>query len=471
MSKYKTSYGKFAVNRKNKYASDCGAGKEGSGGFQPGNTCGGTGKGDGAEDPKKKKPKKSDTGSGKGGMSQEAIDAYKDISHADIDNMLEEKDITQDEAKLMREYVDAYQAQSDTGSGEGGGFYEEYNGHDIELVDDGDGDWSLLIDGNQEAIYNNLKDPNFDLIQEEGKKLVDGMDEPDTGSGEGYDETPGADAPSKEDIEAMEGLDTMQPDTGADEGGEDWRDQEVRTGYTGKEPEMEKWGDLVSSHADYAWDSQGNMYEGQVLKLNSKDDVQWFLDYTWTDKTGESIAPQGFVDAVWDEVEKNLKVLGDEFDDDGNRTNAPEADTGSGEARIETDVAIPKDEPTDAYDPSKMESKTREVDSIRGHKIMPKELSSKVPSLGSQDGKGKDAIVYAKFFDPQGSATWYMTEFDPTTGEAFGYADMFGSGDSQSAEMGYFNVWEIGQTMGKMGIPMERDNYWTEKTINESIAE
>jgi hypothetical protein len=263
----------------------------------------------------------------------------------------------------------------------------------------------------------------------------------------------------------------MQPDTGADEGGEDWRDQEVRTGYTGKEPEMEKWGDLVSSHADYAWDSQGNMYEGQVLKLNSKDDVQWFLDYTWTDKTGESIAPQGFVDAVWDEVEKNLKVLGDEFDDDGNRTNAPEADTGSGEARIETDVAIPKDEPTDAYDPSKMESKTREVDSIRGHKIMPKELSSKVPSLGSQDGKGKDAIVYAKFFDPQGSATWYMTEFDPTTGEAFGYADMFGSGDSQSAEMGYFNVWEIGQTMGKMGIPMERDNYWTEKTINESIAE
>lgn len=62
MSKYKTSYGKLAVNRKNKYASDCGAGKEGSAGFQPGNTCAG-GKGGSKDDPKKK-PKKSDTGSG-----------------------------------------------------------------------------------------------------------------------------------------------------------------------------------------------------------------------------------------------------------------------------------------------------------------------------------------------------------------------------------------------------------------------
>ncbi|QDP48662.1 MAG: hypothetical protein Unbinned97contig1000_47 [Prokaryotic dsDNA virus sp.] len=39
MSNYKSSYSKLAVNRKNKYSSNCGAGKEGSSGFQPGNTC------------------------------------------------------------------------------------------------------------------------------------------------------------------------------------------------------------------------------------------------------------------------------------------------------------------------------------------------------------------------------------------------------------------------------------------------
>jgi hypothetical protein len=43
MSRFKKSYGKWAVNRKNQY--DCGAGKEGNKGFQPGNTCGGNGDG------------------------------------------------------------------------------------------------------------------------------------------------------------------------------------------------------------------------------------------------------------------------------------------------------------------------------------------------------------------------------------------------------------------------------------------
>jgi len=42
------------------------------------------------------------------GMSQEAIDAYKDISHEDINDMLAEKDITQEDAELMRKYVDVY---------------------------------------------------------------------------------------------------------------------------------------------------------------------------------------------------------------------------------------------------------------------------------------------------------------------------------------------------------------------------
>jgi len=311
-----------------------------------------------------------------------------------------------------------------------------------DAMDEGVRSEDAITDAHVDAVWDSL-----------GSVYV--TEEERVGTSGGYDEEAGADAPSKEDIEAMEGLDIMQPDTGAGEGGgEDWRDQEVRTGYTGGEPNMEKWGDMVSDYAEVTLGSQGNMYEGQVLKINSKDDVQRFLDYTWTDKTGESIAPQGFVDAVWEEIQETQGGGASE-----------------GEAMAVTDVAIPEDEPTDAYEPSKMESKAREVDSIRGHKIMPKALEKKLPPLNSQDGKGMDATVHAKFFDPQGSATWYLTEYDPKTGDAFGYADMFGSGDSQSAEMGYFNVWEIGQTMGKMGIPMERDNYWTEKTINESIAE
>ena len=52
MSKYKNSYSMLAVNRKNQYASGCGAGGgKGNKGFQPGNTCGGDGDGsDGSGD-------------------------------------------------------------------------------------------------------------------------------------------------------------------------------------------------------------------------------------------------------------------------------------------------------------------------------------------------------------------------------------------------------------------------------------
>ena len=46
-------------------------------------------------------------------------------------------------------------------------------------------------------------------------------------------------------------------------------------------------------------------------------------------------------------------------------------------------------------------------------KLLTKELEKKLPSLYAQDGKGDEAIAYAKFFDPCGSWTWYVTEYDP----------------------------------------------------------
>jgi len=145
---------------------------------------------------------------------------------------------------------------------------------------------------------------------------------------------------------------------------------------------------------------------------------------------------------------------------------ATEQATGAGEAMAVTDVPIPEDVPSEDYEPSKMEQTARSMDGMRGHKIMPKGLEKKLPPLYSQDGKGMDATVHAKFFDPQGQATWHLTEYDPKTGDAFGHADMgFGEG-----EMGYFNVWEIGQTKGKMGLPMERDMYFEPKSLNDAIG-
>lgn len=59
------------------------------------------------------------------------------------------------------------------------------------------------------------------------------------------------------------------------------------------------------------------------------------------------------------------------------------------------------------------------------------------PGLYGQDGKGHDALVYAHYW--LGGADWYVTEFDPETGDCFGWAELLpGCG-----ELGYFSLQDL----------------------------
>ena len=70
-------------------------------------------------------------------------------------------------------------------------------------------------------------------------------------------------------------------------------------------------------------------------------------------------------------------------------------------------------------------------------KLLTEPLKKKIPAIYSQDGKGNNSTVYAKFFCPWNSWTWYVTEYDPERNECFGYVD----GDYP--EWGYFSVTEL----------------------------
>lgn len=65
------------------------------------------------------------------------------------------------------------------------------------------------------------------------------------------------------------------------------------------------------------------------------------------------------------------------------------------------------------------------------HKLWTKTAFQNVPPLYGQDTKGDDAIVYVKIFCTNGWR-WYVTEYDPDTGRAFGLVQ----GDE--TELGYF---------------------------------
>ena len=101
-------------------------------------------------------------------------------------------------------------------------------------------------------------------------------------------------------------------------------------------------------------------------------------------------------------------------------------------------------------------------------KLLTQEILKKFPKIGDTSEKeAEDVQIIVKFFLPGGSAVWYATEYNPATGEMFGYADMFYK--SECGELGYFDFNEIKELRGgAFNLPVERDMYF-EGTLAEVI--
>ena len=82
------------------------------------------------------------------------------------------------------------------------------------------------------------------------------------------------------------------------------------------------------------------------------------------------------------------------------------------------------------------------------------------PGLYSQEDKGDNAIAYVKLFDPSGSWTWFISEWDGGE-EAFGL--VFGD----CCELGYIPLSELAFVPGALGIGMEIDVWFRPTTLRE----
>lgn len=95
-------------------------------------------------------------------------------------------------------------------------------------------------------------------------------------------------------------------------------------------------------------------------------------------------------------------------------------------------------------------------------KMMTKEIERKVPRLYATDGQGDDAIAYAHYFSCVNNWDWWMTEYDPDTGEAFGLVKGF------AVELGYFSLREFEELNAERGFEVvERDAWWQPKTLGQ----
>ena len=98
-------------------------------------------------------------------------------------------------------------------------------------------------------------------------------------------------------------------------------------------------------------------------------------------------------------------------------------------------------------------------------KLITKELETRFAKIGRQDIS--DPTVIAKFFNPCGVATWYVTEYNPETKICFGYVTGLGYD-----EWGDFSIEEMESIKcPPLNLPIERDLYCGEKRISEFCPE
>lgn len=86
--------------------------------------------------------------------------------------------------------------------------------------------------------------------------------------------------------------------------------------------------------------------------------------------------------------------------------------------------------------------------------LLTKELRRSLPPLRAAESPHVIAMAQAKFFTPDSSWTWYASEFD-------GEDIFYGLVDGHDLEFGYFSLRELHGVRGHLGLPIERDRFFT----------
>ena len=92
--------------------------------------------------------------------------------------------------------------------------------------------------------------------------------------------------------------------------------------------------------------------------------------------------------------------------------------------------------------------------------FIPEDMADKIPALYSTEDSDNPVAVL-KFFTPDSSWTWYLTEYDPEQRLAFGLVV------GHERELGYFSFTELEVLRGPMGLPVERDLHFEPTPISK----
>jgi hypothetical protein len=94
--------------------------------------------------------------------------------------------------------------------------------------------------------------------------------------------------------------------------------------------------------------------------------------------------------------------------------------------------------------------------------LLTKAIRRRLPPLYANEKQGTEALAIVKFFTPDSSWTWYVSEFD-------GDDLFFGLAVGAEPELGYFRLSELQTVRGALGLPVERDRYFEATPLRELL--
>jgi hypothetical protein len=93
-------------------------------------------------------------------------------------------------------------------------------------------------------------------------------------------------------------------------------------------------------------------------------------------------------------------------------------------------------------------------------RLLPDSVARQIPSLYATENVS-DPVAHVKFFTPDSSWTWFLTEFDPKQRLCFGLVL------GLERELGYFGLDELEEVRGPLGLPIERDLHWPARPLSQ----
>ncbi len=99
-------------------------------------------------------------------------------------------------------------------------------------------------------------------------------------------------------------------------------------------------------------------------------------------------------------------------------------------------------------------------------KLLKEEIKNRLPKLYSQEDEA-DPICFLKFFTPDAQWTWYICEGEKQEDGDWLFFSKVISPIMPEGELGYVSLSELKTVRGALGLPVERDLYFTAKPLSQ----